>query len=159
MIRKNFPVVNSHFCNMFGAFSQYLYGAVVQANLNGTAELICIVFFKRTQRFYFQLLYWNSSRVAHFGSPELKLVSFCGCQFVTFLLWDLLGHRCYLCDDEVQYCNSNRLGQVVDYVRKQAGNTTPKSGKIICFLIQTVTLIYIICGYLVSHTVSLHIAE
>ncbi|KAM9671208.1 ubiquitin carboxyl-terminal hydrolase 16 isoform 4-T4 [Dama dama] len=34
---------------------------------------------------------------------------------------------CYLCDDEVQYCNSNRLGQVVDYVRKQAGNTTPKS--------------------------------
>lgn len=36
---------------------------------------------------------------------------------------------CYLCDDEVQYCNSNRLGQVVDYVRKQAGNTTPKSAK------------------------------
>ncbi|XP_060006790.1 ubiquitin carboxyl-terminal hydrolase 16 isoform X5 [Lagenorhynchus albirostris] len=34
---------------------------------------------------------------------------------------------CYLCDDEVQYCNSNRLGQVVDYVRKQAGITAPKS--------------------------------
>ncbi|XP_007124798.1 ubiquitin carboxyl-terminal hydrolase 16 isoform X3 [Physeter macrocephalus] len=33
---------------------------------------------------------------------------------------------CYLCDDEVQYCNSNRLGQVVDYVRKQAGITAPK---------------------------------
>nr|XP_036869065.1 ubiquitin carboxyl-terminal hydrolase 16 isoform X5 [Manis javanica] len=47
--------------------------------------------------------------------------------FVTFLLCDLLGHRCYLCDDEVQYCSSNRLGQVVDYVRKQAGITTPKS--------------------------------
>ncbi|XP_058378961.1 ubiquitin carboxyl-terminal hydrolase 16 isoform X3 [Diceros bicornis minor] len=36
---------------------------------------------------------------------------------------------CYLCDDEVQYCSSNRLGQVVDYVRKQAGITTPKSAK------------------------------
>lgn len=36
---------------------------------------------------------------------------------------------CYLCDDEVQYCNSNRLGQVVDYVRKQAGITAPKSAK------------------------------
>ena len=70
-------------------------------------------------------------RVTHFGSPLLKLASFGGCQFVTFLLWDLLGHRCYLCDDEVQYCNSNRLGQVVDYVRKQAGSTTPESGKII----------------------------
>ncbi|XP_021533710.1 ubiquitin carboxyl-terminal hydrolase 16 isoform X5 [Neomonachus schauinslandi] len=34
---------------------------------------------------------------------------------------------CYLCDDEVQYCSSNRLGQVVDFVRKQAGITTPKS--------------------------------
>ncbi|XP_059954560.1 ubiquitin carboxyl-terminal hydrolase 16 isoform X6 [Mesoplodon densirostris] len=34
---------------------------------------------------------------------------------------------CYLCDDEVQYCSSNRLGQVVDYVRKQAGITAPKS--------------------------------
>ncbi|XP_057552442.1 ubiquitin carboxyl-terminal hydrolase 16 isoform X3 [Hippopotamus amphibius kiboko] len=34
---------------------------------------------------------------------------------------------CYLCDDEVQYCNSNRLGQVVDYVRKQAGITAAKS--------------------------------
>ncbi|XP_019510506.1 PREDICTED: ubiquitin carboxyl-terminal hydrolase 16 isoform X7 [Hipposideros armiger] len=34
---------------------------------------------------------------------------------------------CYLCDDEVQYCSSNRLGQVVDYIRKQAGITTPKS--------------------------------
>nr|XP_058921417.1 ubiquitin carboxyl-terminal hydrolase 16 isoform X5 [Kogia breviceps] len=33
---------------------------------------------------------------------------------------------CYLCDDEVQYCSSNRLGQVVDYVRKQAGITAPK---------------------------------
>lgn len=34
---------------------------------------------------------------------------------------------CYLCDDEVQYCSSNRLGQVVDYVRKQAGITAPES--------------------------------
>ncbi|KAB1283376.1 Ubiquitin carboxyl-terminal hydrolase 16 [Camelus dromedarius] len=36
---------------------------------------------------------------------------------------------CYICDDEVQYCNSNRLGQVVDYVRKQASITAPKSAK------------------------------
>ncbi|XP_015441992.1 ubiquitin carboxyl-terminal hydrolase 16 isoform X2 [Pteropus alecto] len=34
---------------------------------------------------------------------------------------------CYLCDEEVQYCSSNRLGQVVDYIRKQAGIATPKS--------------------------------
>nr|KAF6476804.1 ubiquitin specific peptidase 16 [Rousettus aegyptiacus] len=34
---------------------------------------------------------------------------------------------CYLCDEEVQYCSSNRLGQVVDYIRKQAGITTSKS--------------------------------
>uniref|UniRef100_A0A7N9CC21 Ubiquitin carboxyl-terminal hydrolase 16 n=1 Tax=Macaca fascicularis TaxID=9541 RepID=A0A7N9CC21_MACFA len=33
---------------------------------------------------------------------------------------------CYICDNEVQYCSSNQLGQVVDYVRKQAGITTPK---------------------------------
>ncbi|XP_053420914.1 ubiquitin carboxyl-terminal hydrolase 16 isoform X4 [Nycticebus coucang] len=33
---------------------------------------------------------------------------------------------CYLCDGEVQYCSSSRLGQVVDYVRKQASVTTPK---------------------------------
>ncbi|ERE75542.1 ubiquitin carboxyl-terminal hydrolase 16 isoform X3 [Cricetulus griseus] len=33
---------------------------------------------------------------------------------------------CYKCDEEVKYCSSNRLGQVVDYVRKQAGTTTPK---------------------------------
>ncbi|KAM5281532.1 ubiquitin carboxyl-terminal hydrolase 16 isoform 2-T2 [Ctenodactylus gundi] len=31
---------------------------------------------------------------------------------------------CYLCDDEVQYCSSSRLGQVVDYVRRQASVTT-----------------------------------
>uniref|UniRef100_A0A2K5XZJ1 Ubiquitin carboxyl-terminal hydrolase 16 n=1 Tax=Mandrillus leucophaeus TaxID=9568 RepID=A0A2K5XZJ1_MANLE len=36
------------------------------------------------------------------------------------------GHQCYICDNEVQYCSSNQLGQVVDYVRKQAGITTPK---------------------------------
>ncbi|XP_023599013.1 ubiquitin carboxyl-terminal hydrolase 16-like [Myotis lucifugus] len=36
---------------------------------------------------------------------------------------------CYLCDDEVQYCRSNRLGQVVDYVRKQAHPTAPESAK------------------------------
>ncbi|XP_036098220.1 ubiquitin carboxyl-terminal hydrolase 16 isoform X2 [Molossus molossus] len=36
---------------------------------------------------------------------------------------------CYLCDDEVQYCGSSRLGQVVDYVRKQACVTTPGSAK------------------------------
>ncbi|XP_016071978.1 PREDICTED: ubiquitin carboxyl-terminal hydrolase 16 isoform X1 [Miniopterus natalensis] len=34
---------------------------------------------------------------------------------------------CYLCDEEVQYCSANRLGQVVDYVRKQAHVTTPES--------------------------------
>ncbi|XP_045708611.1 ubiquitin carboxyl-terminal hydrolase 16 isoform X1 [Phyllostomus hastatus] len=34
---------------------------------------------------------------------------------------------CYLCDDEVQYCSSHRLGQVVDYVRKQARVTTSES--------------------------------
>ncbi|XP_004646384.1 ubiquitin carboxyl-terminal hydrolase 16 [Octodon degus] len=34
--------------------------------------------------------------------------------------------RCYMCDNEVQYCSSGRLGQVVDYVRKQASVTTPK---------------------------------
>lgn len=33
---------------------------------------------------------------------------------------------CYKCDEEVKYCSSNRLGQVVDYVRKQAAVTTPK---------------------------------
>ncbi|EPQ04950.1 Ubiquitin carboxyl-terminal hydrolase 16 [Myotis brandtii] len=36
---------------------------------------------------------------------------------------------CYLCDDEVQYCSSNRLGQMVDYVRKQARLTAPESAK------------------------------
>ncbi|XP_004468717.1 ubiquitin carboxyl-terminal hydrolase 16 isoform X2 [Dasypus novemcinctus] len=36
---------------------------------------------------------------------------------------------CYMCDAEVQYCSSNRLGQVVDYIRKQVGITTPKSAK------------------------------
>lgn len=33
---------------------------------------------------------------------------------------------CYICDDEVQYCSSNRLGQAVDYVRKQSGIPAPK---------------------------------
>ncbi|CAO2632257.1 Ubiquitin carboxyl-terminal hydrolase 16 [Lemmus lemmus] len=33
---------------------------------------------------------------------------------------------CYKCDEEVKYCSSNRLGQVVDFVRKQAGTTTRK---------------------------------
>lgn len=33
---------------------------------------------------------------------------------------------CYKCDEEVKYCSSNRLGQVVDYVRRQAGTTAPK---------------------------------
>ncbi|KAM9635768.1 ubiquitin carboxyl-terminal hydrolase 16 isoform 1-T2 [Trichechus inunguis] len=36
---------------------------------------------------------------------------------------------CYLCDDEVQYCRSNRLGQAVDYIRKQAGITSLQSAK------------------------------
>ncbi|XP_076974906.1 ubiquitin carboxyl-terminal hydrolase 16 isoform X2 [Tamandua tetradactyla] len=36
---------------------------------------------------------------------------------------------CYMCDEEVQYCNSDRLGQVVDYIRKQAGFTAQKSAK------------------------------
>ena len=48
MIRKNFNVINNHFYNTFGVFSQYLYGVVIQANSNSTAELICIVFFKKT---------------------------------------------------------------------------------------------------------------
>ncbi|KAM8813140.1 ubiquitin carboxyl-terminal hydrolase 16 isoform 2-T3 [Rhynchonycteris naso] len=34
---------------------------------------------------------------------------------------------CYLCDEEVQYCSSNRLGQLVDYIRKQACVTTTES--------------------------------
>lgn len=33
---------------------------------------------------------------------------------------------CYICDEEVQYCSSNRLGQVVDYLRKQADIATSK---------------------------------
>lgn len=33
---------------------------------------------------------------------------------------------CYKCDEEIKYCSSNRLGQVVDYVRKQAGRITSK---------------------------------
>ncbi|XP_029326255.1 ubiquitin carboxyl-terminal hydrolase 16 isoform X2 [Mus caroli] len=36
---------------------------------------------------------------------------------------------CYKCDEEVKYCSSNRLGQVVDYVRKQAGIRTSKPEK------------------------------
>ncbi|XP_076799226.1 ubiquitin carboxyl-terminal hydrolase 16 isoform X2 [Arvicanthis niloticus] len=36
---------------------------------------------------------------------------------------------CYKCDEEVKYCSSNRLGQVVDYIRKQAGLTTSKPEK------------------------------
>nr|XP_048278628.1 ubiquitin carboxyl-terminal hydrolase 16 isoform X2 [Myodes glareolus] len=36
---------------------------------------------------------------------------------------------CYKCDEEVKYCSSNRLGQVVDFVRKQAGTTTRKPEK------------------------------
>lgn len=39
------------------------------------------------------------------------------------------GYRCYKCDEEIKYCSSNRLGQVVDYVRKQAGRITSKPGK------------------------------
>lgn len=51
------------------------------------------------------------------------------------------------------------MGQVVDYVRKQAGITAPKSGKITCFLIYTVMLTYIICWYLDKYSGALHIAE
>ncbi|XP_031220187.1 ubiquitin carboxyl-terminal hydrolase 16 isoform X4 [Mastomys coucha] len=36
---------------------------------------------------------------------------------------------CYKCDEEVKYCSSNRLGQVVDYIRKQAGIITSKPEK------------------------------
>ncbi|XP_048202312.1 ubiquitin carboxyl-terminal hydrolase 16 isoform X3 [Perognathus longimembris pacificus] len=36
---------------------------------------------------------------------------------------------CYICDEEVQYCSSKRLGQVVDYIRKQARITTPKTAE------------------------------
>lgn len=37
---------------------------------------------------------------------------------------------CYLCDEEVQYCSSNQLGQAVDYIRKQAGIITSKAADI-----------------------------
>ncbi|XP_006899470.1 PREDICTED: ubiquitin carboxyl-terminal hydrolase 16 isoform X2 [Elephantulus edwardii] len=36
---------------------------------------------------------------------------------------------CYICDEEVQYRSSNRLGQVVDYIRKQASIMPSKSAK------------------------------
>ncbi|XP_072471036.1 ubiquitin carboxyl-terminal hydrolase 16 isoform X2 [Notamacropus eugenii] len=34
---------------------------------------------------------------------------------------------CYLCDEEVQYNSSSRLGQLVDYIRKQTNVKTPRS--------------------------------
>ncbi|XP_060054563.1 ubiquitin carboxyl-terminal hydrolase 16 isoform X2 [Erinaceus europaeus] len=36
---------------------------------------------------------------------------------------------CYLCDEEVQYCSTSQLGQVVDYVRKQSSITASKPAK------------------------------
>ncbi|XP_036600764.1 ubiquitin carboxyl-terminal hydrolase 16 [Trichosurus vulpecula] len=33
---------------------------------------------------------------------------------------------CYLCDEEVQYSSSSRLGQLVDYIRKQTNVKTPR---------------------------------
>lgn len=42
---------------MFGVLPQYLYVATVLANLaNSKPELIWIVFFKKTQNFYFHFL-------------------------------------------------------------------------------------------------------
>ncbi|XP_058517706.1 ubiquitin carboxyl-terminal hydrolase 16 isoform X2 [Ochotona princeps] len=45
------------------------------------------------------------------------------CLVLSLVNWSVW---CYICDEEVQYCSSNRLGQAVDYVRKQAGNPAPK---------------------------------
>ncbi|XP_073928954.1 ubiquitin carboxyl-terminal hydrolase 16 isoform X1 [Castor canadensis] len=36
---------------------------------------------------------------------------------------------CYICDEEVQYCSSKQLGQVVDFIKKQAALKTPKPEK------------------------------
>ena len=67
MLKKNFYIINNHFSNIFGVFSLYLYVAVIRANFNSTAELIGIVFFKKTQHFYFQFLSWHSVRLTHLG--------------------------------------------------------------------------------------------
>ena len=43
----------------------------------------------------------------------------------------LLWNRCYLCDNEVQYGSSTQLGQLVDYVRKQAHMNLRKPGELL----------------------------
>lgn len=55
----------------------------------------------------------------HYETPRSEL----HCLVLNLDNWSVW---CYICDDEVQYCSSNRLGQVVDYVRKQAGVTASK---------------------------------
>uniref|UniRef100_A0A2K5XZD5 Ubiquitin carboxyl-terminal hydrolase 16 n=2 Tax=Mandrillus leucophaeus TaxID=9568 RepID=A0A2K5XZD5_MANLE len=57
--------------------------------------------------------------------PSVWLCLKCGHQ-VFLRNCQTIFSQCYICDNEVQYCSSNQLGQVVDYVRKQAGITTPK---------------------------------
>lgn len=39
------------------------------------------------------------------------------------------GNRCYICDNEVPYTTSTRLGQTVDYVRKQVCIDLARTGK------------------------------
>uniref|UniRef100_A0A8C6RS08 ubiquitinyl hydrolase 1 n=1 Tax=Nannospalax galili TaxID=1026970 RepID=A0A8C6RS08_NANGA len=58
----------------------------------------------------------------HYTTPRSEL----HCLVLSLDNWSVW---CYICDEEVQYCSSNRLGQVVDYIRKQSGITTPKSEK------------------------------
>uniref|UniRef100_A0A8C6WBI3 Ubiquitin carboxyl-terminal hydrolase 16 n=1 Tax=Nannospalax galili TaxID=1026970 RepID=A0A8C6WBI3_NANGA len=58
----------------------------------------------------------------HYTTPRSEL----HCLVLSLDNWSVW---CYICDEEVQYCSSNRLGQVVDYIRKQSGITTPKSAE------------------------------
>ncbi|XP_069492468.1 ubiquitin carboxyl-terminal hydrolase 16 [Ambystoma mexicanum] len=48
----------------------------------------------------------------HYNTPR----SDCHCLVLNLDNWSVW---CYLCDDEVPYSSSNRLGQLVDYVRKE----------------------------------------
>lgn len=38
-------------------------------------------------------------------------------------------HRCYICDNEVPYSTSTRLGQTVDYIKKQVCVSSSRLGK------------------------------
>ncbi|EPQ15109.1 Ubiquitin carboxyl-terminal hydrolase 16 [Myotis brandtii] len=68
----------------------------------------------------------RNSQEQHALKHSLTLRSEPHCLVLSLDNWSVW---CYLCDDEVQYCSSNRLGQVVDYVRKQAHLTAPESAK------------------------------